>query len=152
MEPWHWWVISLGVIVIEALKPSGVFAAIALATALTGAALMKVPDFAIQLQLGMVATLSLVLAIIFRLFAKHAGPADERFKAKASEHIGREIVLKMPIQNGFGEAKLDEHFWELKGPDLPVGTKVRIIGVDGNMLAVRPLIMPKRPPIEDEDQ
>ena len=148
MEPWHWWAIALCVVVIEALKPSGVFAAIALATAITGAALMSVPDFAWQLQLGMASTLSLVLAFIFRLFAKHAGPADERFRASAATHIGREITLKMPIQNGFGEAQLDENYWALKGPDLPVGTVVRITGVDGDMLAVLPLKMPVRPPIE----
>lgn len=153
MEPWHWWVISLCVIVIEALKPSGVFAAIAVATAITGGILMKVPDFSWQLQLGLSATLSLVLAFLIRLLARTSGPADERFKAQASTHIGREVTLDMPIQNGFGEARLDENFWELKGPDLPRGTVVKIVAVDGNMLAVHPVKFPEgyRPPGEDDE-
>jgi len=147
MEPWHWWAISLIVVVIEAMKPSGVFAATAIGTATTGAVLMAVPEFSWQLQLGLAATLSVILAIIIRLFARHAGSADERFKVAASSHIGKEITLKLPIKNGFGEVDLgDEDHWALKGPDLPKGTLVKIIAVDGNMLAIRPLKMPEDNP------
>ncbi len=35
-----------------------------------------------------------------------------------------------------GKIHIDDSFWRIEGPDLPAGTLVRIIGVDGVVLKI----------------
>ena len=43
----------------------------------------------------------------------------------------------MPIVDGRGRLKIGDAFWVAEGPDLPQGTRVRIVAVDGMSLQVR---------------
>jgi membrane protein implicated in regulation of membrane protease activity len=40
-------------------------------------------------------------------------------------------VLAEPIVNGQGRVRIDDTNWRLTGPDLPAGTRVKVIGTDG---------------------
>jgi membrane protein implicated in regulation of membrane protease activity len=51
-------------------------------------------------------------------------------------HIGDVVVLDQPVQNGRGHVKLGNRQWPVRGPNLPVGAKVRVTGVDGPVLLV----------------
>ncbi|MGE0115658.1 MAG: NfeD family protein [Steroidobacteraceae bacterium] len=51
-------------------------------------------------------------------------------------HIGEALVLQAPIQNGTGRIRLGNRDWEVRGPNLPVGARVRVTGVDGTVLLV----------------
>lgn len=50
--------------------------------------------------------------------------------------IGEAVVLNAPIENGSGRVKLGNRIWEVRGPNLPVGARVRVTGVDGSILLV----------------
>lgn len=54
--------------------------------------------------------------------------------------IGRCVLLDQAIHDGRGHAKVDDAFpfQVVAGPDLPAGTPVRIVGVDGITLLVQP--------------
>ncbi|SON79898.1 Membrane protein (fragment) [Xanthomonas citri pv. fuscans] len=45
--------------------------------------------------------------------------------------IGRCVPPDQAIHDGRGRAKVDDAFWMVAGPDLPAGTPLRIVGVDG---------------------
>src|SRR5437868_10703999 len=53
-----------------------------------------------------------------------------------NQYIGRVFELSEPIVNGRGKIKSGDTFWTVSGLDLPVGSKVKVIGADGIILKV----------------
>jgi membrane protein implicated in regulation of membrane protease activity len=51
-------------------------------------------------------------------------------------HIGEALTLQAPIHNGSGRVRLGNREWEVRGPNLPAGVRVRVTGVDGTVLLV----------------
>jgi membrane protein implicated in regulation of membrane protease activity len=51
-------------------------------------------------------------------------------------YIGQVVSVPEGIANGAGRVKLGARQWNLRGPDVPAGGKVRITGVDGRVLIV----------------
>jgi membrane protein implicated in regulation of membrane protease activity len=51
---------------------------------------------------------------------------------------GRLFVLQAAIENQCGRLVVDGGPWLISGPDCPPGTTVRVIGVEGARLKVRP--------------
>jgi len=51
-------------------------------------------------------------------------------------YIGQALVLEAPIQNGTGRVRLGNREWQVRGPNLPVGARIRVTGVDGTVLLV----------------
>ena len=46
------------------------------------------------------------------------------------------ITLHDPITNGHVRAKIGDGYWTLSGPDLPTGSKVKVVEVSGHSLIV----------------
>lgn len=55
---------------------------------------------------------------------------------QGAKHIGQALVLVVPINNGSGKIQLGNRNWDVRGPNLPAGVRVRVIGVDGSVLLV----------------
>ncbi len=51
-------------------------------------------------------------------------------------HIGANLVLQTPIQNGSGRIHLGNREWVVRGPNLPAGSRVRVTGVQDTTLLV----------------
>jgi membrane protein implicated in regulation of membrane protease activity len=51
-------------------------------------------------------------------------------------HIGHAFVLSQPLTEGTGRIELGGRQWEVRGPRLPAGAKVRVTGVDGTVLLI----------------
>jgi membrane protein implicated in regulation of membrane protease activity len=51
-------------------------------------------------------------------------------------HIGEVVVLERALSGGTGKVRLGNREWTIRGPNLPAGSKVRVIGVDGTVLLV----------------
>ncbi len=139
LEFWHWWAIALMLVVAEALSPSGIFGGMAVAAALLGAIFLANPEMHWKVQLGLFGLLTLILSGGWYFMQRKASGTARATRQKAKGYIGRELVLSQPIQNGFSELEIDGICWELKGPTLKAGTKVRVVAVDGDILVVRPL-------------
>ncbi len=59
--------------------------------------------------------------------------ADHRLGVR---FIGQSLVLEQPIQNNAGKIYLGNREWQVRGPNLPIGSRVRVMGVDGSVLLV----------------
>lgn len=59
--------------------------------------------------------------------------ADHRLGLR---HIGDIVVLEQGLPGGTGTLRLGNRQWTIRGPSLPAGSKVRVIGVDGTVLLV----------------
>ena len=71
-------------------------------------------------------------------FRKAARQSDQPLlNRRAAQAIGRVAELDQAIDRGRGRIRLDDAFWTVEGPDLPAGTPVRVIAVDGMVLKVQ---------------
>ncbi len=146
--PWFWYAIALVLVVFEGMRPSGLFAAMAITAGILGGLITAYPELTWQQQLGIYAGITMVLSfIITRVVAAIRKNDDDTPESKTM--IGQDFYLASPIQNSFGEIELDGVFWSLKGPDMKKGTYVRVVGVDGQMLAVMPIPAPSAKTQED---
>jgi inner membrane protein len=59
--------------------------------------------------------------------------ADHRLGLR---HIGQSLILEQPIHNNNGRIFLGNREWPVRGPNLPIGARVRVTGVDGSVLLV----------------
>lgn len=134
-NPALWW-LSAGVfmLVLEVLGTtlfflwfSGAMFVTALVTWLLG------PSPAIQ---GLVFAVATVFALLgwqrFRPLQKMEGRvAASGLNNRLSGFVGRELVLTEAIVNGQGRVHLDDTYWTAVGEDMPAGTHVRIVALDG---------------------
>jgi membrane protein implicated in regulation of membrane protease activity len=47
-------------------------------------------------------------------------------------------TLREPIVDGHGRVQIADAYWDVLGPDLPAGARVRVAGADGMTLRVDP--------------
>ena len=50
--------------------------------------------------------------------------------------VGRVVVLERAIADGRGRVQIADAYWEVAGPELPAGTRVRVVGGDAMTLQV----------------
>jgi len=53
--------------------------------------------------------------------------------------VGRVFTLEKPIANGVGHVRIDDTIWRVSGPDMPAGSRVRIVRTEGANLFVEPV-------------
>jgi inner membrane protein len=68
-----------------------------------------------------------------RQIERNSPLADHRLGLR---HIGDIVVLEQGLPGGTGRVRLGNRDWPIRGPSLPAGSKVRVIGVDGSVLLV----------------
>lgn len=66
----------------------------------------------------------------------HTSSEQPNLNRRNEQYVGRMVTLAEPIINGRGKIHIDDSFWRIEGPDLPTGTLIKIIGVDGVVLKV----------------
>lgn len=57
---------------------------------------------------------------------------------RGAQYVGRVVPLAEAIESGRGKVCLGDTLWQVAGPELPQGARVRIVAANGNVLAVEP--------------
>jgi membrane protein implicated in regulation of membrane protease activity len=137
LGPWAWWIAGLILLALELLLPGNVLVWFGVAAMLTGLEILIV-DFGWQFDFILFVVLSAVLVVLGRrYFARENKPGEQPYlNDRARRLVGGTYVLTRPIVSGHGQIKVDDTNWRVTGPDLPSGTKVRVAGADGAVLAV----------------
>ncbi|GEO86072.1 MULTISPECIES: NfeD family protein [Alphaproteobacteria] len=141
LGPWSWWLLGLLLLAAELLLP-GVFLVWigigALATGIISLVLWESAVWAWQIQCLVFAALAVAATLLGRRFlSKPDTQTDEpMLNQRGASLVGRTATLQEPIAEGRGRIRLDDTHWSVTGPDLPVGTKVRIVSWNGNDLTV----------------
>ena len=73
---------------------------------------------------------SLLLTASDLIGSRAFGDSDLPLLNRRSEQlIGRTATLTEPISNGRGRIRIGDTLWRVSGPDLPVGTQVKVTSV-----------------------
>ncbi|MCC4590442.1 NfeD family protein [Xanthomonas campestris pv. cannae] len=139
IEVMAWGALTLLLFAAEALAPGAFMLWMGFAAAAVFLAVLVVPGMPLLLQVGAFVVLSFVSIQVYRTWFRNRGRASDQplLNRRAEQLIGRVVTLDQPIQGGRGRAKVDDAFWVVGGPDLPGGSTVRIVGVDGMTLLVQ---------------
>ncbi len=143
---WHWWIAAAVFGALEMAVPGVVFLWLGLAAAATGFVVLAAPFLGWSPEIGG----QLLSFAAFGLVSVAAGrqvwrnrPADAAhatLNRRGADLIGRTFPLERALASGQGRVKVGDTLWLVRGPDLPVGTVVRVVGVDGATLLVEPAI------------
>lgn len=141
LGPWAWWVLGIVLLILEVLLPGVFLVWIGIAAIITGALSLLLWETAFwtwHAQWLVFAVLSLVAAIIGRRIVRSHGQTSDQphLNQRSQSLIGRTATLEQPITEGRGRIRLDDTMWNVQGPDLPVGARVRVIGSNGSNLKV----------------
>lgn len=141
LGPWTWWVIGLVLLAAEVVLPGVFLVWIGIAAILTGLvslALWETGFWVWEIQLVFFAVLSVAAALIGRKIVARAGNHSDQplLNQRGESLVGRTAVLEEPIAEGRGRVRLDDTTWPVEGPDMPTGTRVRIIACSGRQLTV----------------
>jgi membrane protein implicated in regulation of membrane protease activity len=65
-------------------------------------------------------------------------PRDDMvLNQRTTRYIGREVVLQEAIAQGHGRVNIDDSWWQVRGEDMPAGTRARVEGVEGMVLLIK---------------
>ena len=134
---WHWWVLGFGLLIAEILLPGTFCLWMGLAAFITGLAAWLIPGLHWQTEVVMWAVLSFVaVGLWFRFKPMSKGVPESGLNQRGRGYIGQVFVLVEPIAEGVGKARVEDGVWRVHGPELPVGARVRVTGIDGATLRV----------------
>ncbi|NIA71207.1 NfeD family protein [Pelagibius litoralis] len=140
IEYWNWWVIGVFLIGIEVFAPGAVFLWMGIAAGVVGLVLLLVPELMWQMQLLLFAAVSVVSIVAWRFIVRNrpAAQSDQpMLNRRGASYVGRTFTLKEPITDGNGLLHIDDSRWKIEGDDLPAGTKVKVVGIEGTVLQVQ---------------
>ena len=141
LGPWSWWLLGLVLLAAELVLPGFFLVWIGLAGIIVGAFSLLFWDSAFwvwQVQWLVFAAVAVIVALLGRrYFYNNNQVTDEPFlNQRGASLVGRTATLGEPISEGRGRIRLDDTYWTVTGPDLPVGTRVKVVASNGRDLTV----------------
>ena len=135
---WHWWIIGLVLLALELVIPAFFFLWLGVAAMVTGLVLMISTDMSWQGQIFLFSVLSVSSILISRKYYANRQVVSEtpNLNRRAEQYVGRIFTLTEAIENGRGKISVDDSQWQVKGNKLPIGTDVRVIGVEGSIFLI----------------
>ncbi len=135
---WHWLILGVVLVILEALAPGIIFLWLGIAALVTGLAVLAAQDMGWQYQVLIFAALSVVSVVSGRMWVKrHPTETDHpTLNRRGQQYIGRVFTLGEPIVNGTGKLRVDDTTWKINGSDLPAGTRVKVAQANGTVLQV----------------
>ena len=134
-----WAAVALLLFAAEAMAPGAFmlwfgFAAVAMALVV-----LVAPGLGWLAQAVLFSVLALISVAVYRRWFRGKGRQSDKplLNRRAEQLVGSVAVLDQAIEGGRGRVKIDDAFWTVEGPDLPVGMRVRVVAVNGMTLKVQ---------------
>lgn len=143
IEFWYWLILGVAFFALEVFAPGAILMWFGFGAIVVGALLWLIPglDFAWQVLIFAAISGASVLAWRrSRFFREEATPSDEPgLNNRLQSYIGKEYTVTEAIHNGRGSIRAGDSNWRVSGPDSPLGTRVRVVAVDGIIFVVEAL-------------
>lgn len=138
LEFWHWMILAALLAGLEILTPGFFFLWLGGAALITGIVALIAPGLGWEVQVLLFAVLSGASVLGWYRFrgALKIQSDDNTLNRRGEQLLARTGTLSEAIVNGRGQIRIDDTVWRCEGPDLPAGTKVKVVAVRGAMLSV----------------
>jgi len=140
---WDWQVVMWAAVALllfaaETLAPGIFMLWLGFAATAVFLVVLAWPELSLLAQAALFVVLSFVSILVYRQwFRGHERPSDQpMLNRRAEQLIGRVVPLESAIVNGSGRVQIADAYWDVSGPDLPTGSIVRVVAVDGMTLQV----------------
>ena len=135
---WDWLAVGTLLLILEVFGAGGYLLWIGVAAAAVGLLTYLFPALPWALQFLLFGLFSVLTAVLWwRRQRTAAKPSDQPgLNDRGSELLGREFLLHEGIDGGRGKIKAGDSLWLVSGPDLPAGSRVKVVGRDGVLLRV----------------
>jgi inner membrane protein len=136
-----WAAIALLLFAAEAMAPGAFMLWMGFAATAVFVGVLLIPGVPVLAQAAAFILLSFVSIQIYRRWFRRHEPQSDRphLNQRANTLVGHVTPLDQAIVNGRGRVQIADAFWVVEGDDLPAGTPVRVVAVDGMTLKVRPV-------------
>jgi membrane protein implicated in regulation of membrane protease activity len=135
-EMYVWLSLGVALLVVEMLSTTVYFLLMAIAAFIL-AILVSFIKIDHSWQFFIFASISVLEVFVWRLVRNKLPQSVENRQGandlnnRLSKFIGQEVELEEATHNGRGRVRLEDSYWTVLGADLPKGSKVRIVSVDG---------------------
>ena len=137
-----WAVVAVLLFAAEAMAPGAFMLWLGFAAAAVFAIVLVVPDVPVLVQVAAFVALSFASIQVYRSWFRGREPTSDKptLNRRTDALIGRVATLDQAIVNGHGRVQIADAFWDVTGPELPVGTVVRVVSSRGMTLLVEPAV------------
>ena len=134
-----WAAIALLLFAAEAMAPGAFMLWMGFAATVVFVGVLLIDGVPVLAQVAAFIVLSFVSIQIYRRWFRKNEPQSDRphLNQRANTLVGHIAPLDQPIVNGRGRVQIADAFWVVEGPELPSGTPVRVVAVDGMTLKVQ---------------
>ncbi|HEY9199050.1 MAG TPA: NfeD family protein [Gammaproteobacteria bacterium] len=135
---WHWFIIAAILIILEVFAPGAFMLWIGIAAGVVGTVLYFVPTMTWEYQFILFSLAAVGSIVAWRSYrGRNPVTTDEpTLNRRGAQYIGRVFTLETPIVDGIGKIRVDDSTWKIAGADCPVGTKVKVVGIENTVLRV----------------
>lgn len=142
---WDWQVVTWAAVALllfaaETLAPGAFMLWLGFAATAVFLVVLAVPGLSVLLQVALFVVLSFISIQVYRQWFRGRERKSDQpmLNRRAEQLVGRVLPLDRAIVNGAGRVQIADAYWDVAGPDLPMGSVVRIVGVEGMTLRVEP--------------
>lgn len=134
-----WAAVALLLFAAETMAPGAFMLWMGFAAVVVFIGVLVVPGIPLLAQVAAFVVLSFVSIQIYRTWFRGKGRQSDKplLNRRAEQLVGTVTVLDQAIEGERGRVRIDDAFWAVDGPDLPVGTRVRVVAVNGMTLKVQ---------------
>lgn len=135
-----WACLSLVLIGLELFLPGVALVWLGLAAGAMAVLVYFMPELSLFWQAVLfVAGAFAIVSIYWRRIRRTGIASDQPLLNRRGEQlVGQVHPLESAIENGRGRLQIGDAFWQVVGPDLPQGARVRIVAVESMVLRVEP--------------
>ena len=134
-----WAALSLLLIAAEVMAPGVFMLWLGIAAGVVCFVVLLFPGIPLLWQAASFIVLSFVSIWVYRRYFRQDAERNDQplLNRRAEQFIGKVFVLDSALADGTGRIRVGDAYWTVTGPDLPAGTKVRVIAADSMTLKVQ---------------
>jgi membrane protein implicated in regulation of membrane protease activity len=133
-----WAALALLLFAAEAMAPGAFMLWLGFAAAAVFLGVLLVPGLPLLAQAAAFVVLSFVSVQAYRRWFRGREPQGDKptLNRRTAALVGQVATLREPIVDGRGRVQIADAYWDVHGPDLPAGARIRVTGADGMTLRV----------------